>query len=422
MARRDDIARTRLYGRRATYGQLASEAVRLRAGNPELGLEPMPLQKIATRLGFKQPKSVADLLQWATEWNIVADASRASGLAKDTATFSYSPEVAEFSKHPLIAKWIEGMRLRSHGGVPLKTVDTLLRNFMVICNTTRTDPAQWATGSREEILENGRKLMGAFMDAYKEGRAAINYKKNWTVEKADLAAVAHSYAKGPRNFLYTLGYAYPRGEASLMSASVTPFHGNFADVAITEADYLEAKHFIKNNWGLDSDIFRWFGAGMEGLARARGLHGMTVEKEVFTTKDGRRIYIMKAFESKTEHWKKGIWKKWIISQDIQEAIDAVEGGYIITERRFKQACKDVYPKLKETYRHLGLAHKNLANPRTPIAATLCATQVTPCATAAPSDGCASLIGTWLLWRQWAGKSRTSSLRATGSSLRKCNTR
>ena len=221
------IARTRLYGRRATYKQLAAEAIRLRAGNPDAGVAPLSLKVIAIRLGFKQPKSISDLLGWSKNWGMAADPRRASGIAKDMTTFTYSPDLAEFIKHPLIAKWLEGMRQRSHGGVALKTVDTLLRNFMIVCNTTKTDPAQWATGSREEILENGRRLMAAFMDAYKEGRAALTYKKNWTVEKADLPAIAHHYAKGPRNFLYTLGYSYPRGEASAMSASVTPFPWQF---------------------------------------------------------------------------------------------------------------------------------------------------------------------------------------------------
>ena len=360
-----DVARTRLYGRRATYKQLVAEAVRLRHGNPDAGVPPMPLRTIATRLGFKQPKSVGDLLRLGQEWGIAADPGRPSGLAKDMATFTYSPGVAQFAQHPLVAKWIEGMKQRSHGGVPLKTIDVLLRNFMIICNTTKTDPAQWATGSRDEILENGRKLMAAFMESYREGKAALTYKKNWTVEKADLAAIAHHYAKGPRNFLYTLGYSYPRGEASAMSASVTPFHGNFADVSISEADYTEGRHYIVAKWGLDSDIFRWFSVGIESLSRARALHGMTTERETFETRDGRRIYIMKAFESKTEHWRKGIWKKWIVGKDTQESIDAVKGGYIITDRNYKHATTKIYPKLKEVYRHLGLAEKHLVNPRDP---------------------------------------------------------
>lgn len=360
-----DMARTRLYGRRVTWRALAQEAVRLRAGNPDAGVAGLSLRAVAARLGYRQAKSAADLLALAEAWGIAADASRPSGLARPPAEYRRPADLKEFSKHPLIARWLDGMNQRSHGGVALKTTDALLRAFLVVCNTTRTTPDQWVVGSREDILEFGRKTMAAFREAYKAKEAAINYPKNWSLERADIAAVTHSYAKGPRNFLYTLGYSYPRGEASAMSASVVPFHGNFADVTMDEGQYKEGKEYIKANWGLDSDVFRWFGVGIEGLPRARALHGMTTEREIFKTKDGRTIFIMKAFESKTEHYKRGIWKKWITSADVQEAILAVKGDYIITERRFDHATKTIYPRLKDVYKHLGLASKHLTNPKDP---------------------------------------------------------
>jgi len=358
-----DPARTRLYGRRVTWGALAREAVRLRAGNPDQGVPGLSLRDVAARLGFKQPKSAADLLKLAAGWGIAADASRPSGIARPPAEYRRPADLKEFAAHPLIAKWLEGMGQRSHGGLPLKTMDSLLRSFMVVCNTTRTSPDQWVVGGRDDILEFGRKTMAAFMDHYKAGTAAINYPKNWSLDKADIPAVTHSYARGARNFLYTLGYSYPRGEASAMSASVVQFHGNFADVAMDEGEYAEGKAYIKSNWGQDSDVFRWFGVGIEGLPRARALHGMTTERELYKTKDGRTIYIMKAFESKTEHYRKGVWKKWITSPDVQASIDAVKGGHVITERRYDHATKQIYPKLKEVYKHLGLDKKHLVNPR-----------------------------------------------------------
>lgn len=358
-------ARTRLYGRRVTWGALAREAVRLRAGNPDAGVPGLSLREVAARLGFKQAKSASDLLARAAEWGIAADPSRASGIARPPAEYTRPADLSDFAKHPLVARWIEGMKQRSHGGLPLKTMDGLLRCFYVVCQTTRTSPDQWVVGGRDDILEFGRKTMASFMEAYKSGQAAINYPKGWSLERADIPAVTHSYARGPRNFLYTLGYSYPRGEASAMSASVVAFHGNFAEVAITEGEYGEGKEYIKTNWGLDSDVFRWFGVGIEGLPRARALHGMTTEREIFKTRDNRTIYIMKAFESKTEHYRKGVWKKWITSADVQEAIDAVKGDYIITERRFDHATKKIYPRLKEVYKHLGLDKKHLANPRDP---------------------------------------------------------
>lgn len=358
-------ARRPLYGRRATWRAVAKEVVRLRAGDANAGILPLSQAQIADRLGYKDKKSIREILGMAKEWGIAAE--EGGRVVRAPTSFSWAPDVAEFARDPLIAKWIEAMGRRGHAGKSIKTANALLRAFMVICNTTRTAPAQWVSGhTSEEVMDFARRTMEAFIADYKAGKAAITYKRNWTVEKADIPAVTHSYAKAVRNFLISLGHSIPRGEKSVLAASVVPFHGLYSEVHITEAQYAEAQNFIKSEWGLDSDTFRWFTFGIEGLPRAKALHGTTTDRERVET-DGGVIYKMKSFESKTEHVGGGMWPKYIHGADTKAAIDAVaeRGNYVIEDRSFARATRVVYANLKTIYRHLGVDKLHLKNPRDP---------------------------------------------------------
>ena len=357
----DSYARHRLYGRRATWRNVAREVVRLRAGDAAAGVRPMSLSEIAQRLGYKDKKSVRDVLQLANDWGI-APAMGGRVIQRQT-EFTWAPDVAEFARDPLIAKWVQAMGRRGGGGKSIKTANALLRSFMAICNTTRTAPAQWVSGQTpEEVMEFARQTMSAFIDLYKEKKAAIKYKRDWSLEKADIPQITHSYSKAVRNFLLSLGHSIPRGEKTVLSASVAPFHGLYAEVLIEEGQYTEAKEYIKTNWGLDSDTFRWFTFGIEGLPRARALHGTTTEIETVATENGI-VYKMTSYETKTET----SWPKYIHGTDTKKSIDMVakRGGYLIEERSYERAKRIVYKNIRDVYRHLGLHTKHLANRNDP---------------------------------------------------------
>lgn len=355
----DAPARRRLNGRRVSFRAMAQEALTLRNGDRVKGRAPLSVKSIADRLGYSQPKSVYDLLDWAEKWGLDEAAKRPE--IPHPAHYSFDIDMADFVADPLVKKWIDEMSTRGHGGRPLKTIKSLVRGFEIICRTTKTRPSQWLAGEdRDAVVEFARQTMAAFIDEYKAGRAALKYPKGWTLEKADIPAITFGYAKSARNFLLTHGYNMPRAERSTLAASVVPFHGLYNEVRLTEDEFSAGKDWLAEKYGVDSDVFRWFTVGIEGLPRAKALHGMTTERETVETKSGP-IWVMSAFESKTDYHNKGRWPKYIHGKRTREAIEAVKGRYVIEERNFRRAKEQVYPALRAVYRELGLEGRNLVN-------------------------------------------------------------
>lgn len=368
----DELCRKRYQGRRLTYRQMAAEAVRLRKGDRAKGIKALPIREIAARLGYSQPKSIYELLRLGEKWGVEA-APGEPAKGAHPGQFVVPVDLAKFASDPAVAKWIEGMSRRGHSGRPLKTMGSLLRSFQAICQTTKSSPAQWLVGERDEMLEHARNQMDAFMVEYAAGRAAIKYAKGWTAEKADLDAVAFGYSKSVRNFLLTHGIHFPRAERSKLAASVIPFHGLFAEVRLTREEEATIRDAIKDKEGLDSDLFRWFAVGVEGLPRARALHGMRCEHEIVELPNAAQptIWKLEARETKTEHFNQGRWPKYIYGDDTQASIQAVidrGGDYVIEEREFSRARTKIYPRLRELFTLVGLHKKHWAKPDQPDSA------------------------------------------------------
>ena len=246
------------------------------------------------------------------------------------------------------------MKTRAKGGRPFEGADKLLKVFHRICLTLKIDPHQFIAGAnRDEILEQGIRYMNNFMELYMQKKAKISYNKKWSADRVDKVVTAYSYSKSVRDFMSTMGYPYPDGTGGVMSQSVSSFHGKYADVRLSLEEYRRGKEFIKEKWGIDSDVFRWFSVGIEGLPRKNAIHTMKNHYEEFTQNDNL-YYDMSVTETKTIQHKKGKWKKIIFDADTQEGIRISQkyGDYLIQERRIGIIETQLYPQLKEVYLHL----------------------------------------------------------------------
>ena len=343
-----EFPRKLLFGRKATYAEFAKYV----ASQQKIG---KTQKEIAKKLGFKTRKSINQIIEVGKTLGYYDLAEKVRTDVNQAAKFYESEEA--FNNHPLIEKWVDNMRHRSRGGTPMKTWASLVLKFHTICNAVRTDPAQWVTGNREEVLETGRTLMKAFMVEYEKGNVTTG--KN----KLTGQTVAYSYAKAARDFMRTHGFAYPDGEGGVMSQSTNTFHGNYADVRLTPEQYQAGKDYIKDWKGLDSDLFRWFTIGIEAMPRAKALLNMKSNYQIVENKKGETFYAMEVFESKTEHYKKGKWPKYIYSADTQESISIIKKrSDFVIEHRTDAATRQIYDDLKEVYRHLRVDKIHLGNP------------------------------------------------------------
>jgi hypothetical protein len=88
----------------------------------------------------------------------------------------------------------------------------------------------------------------------------------------------------------------------------------------------DADNLIKDECGLDSDVYRWLWVWIEPCARYRALYNMSLDYTTsFFAKSGSITYIMIAKESKTEHIRGGKWFKYITRTDTQKSLDLLKG-------------------------------------------------------------------------------------------------
>lgn len=348
----DQLARKTLDGKPATNRQLSKRVAELMKGDPMNGIRPLSQNEVVSILGYKDKKSVRQLRKLA-EFLGYFD-GRQDPTEEQRREWKLPKELEEFKKHPDVAKWLQQMKSRAKGGRPFEGYNQHLKSFHKVCLTLKLDPHQFIAGAnRDEILAQGIRYMDSFWDLYIQKKSAVRYSKNWNPNSVDKTIILYNYSKSVRDFMGTLGYPYPDGTGGSMSQSVASFHGKYADVRMTLEEYRKAKEFIKEKWGLDSDVFRWFAVGIEALPRKKAVHNMKNHFEEFTKK-GRLFFEMTAIETKTIQYKKGKWKKMIFDADTQESIrlSKKHGDYIIAERSLVNAIKNIYPKLKEVYTFL----------------------------------------------------------------------
>lgn len=356
--------RKKLRGRIVTVEQMAREALRLKRGNAARNVAPMSLRQIAERLGYRDKASVRQLLILADAEGYGQDAPPPMTPERVQAARQYGGDLSAFKSDPLIVAWEADLNTRGRGGEPLASGPRLVAAFRAVTTTLHMAPAQWLAGqSNDEITANAKSALEAFVGIYMGGKALVKYPR--PPEHTSRRNVAYNYAKSIRSFLRAHGYSFPLGDRSVMSQAIDHIRGKYADIRMTPEQYAEGQDFLAARCGIDSDAFRWFTVGFESMARSRSLHAAEANWDVHTRDDGREIYIMKMYETKTKHINRGEFVKYIWGRRTQEALRHVAGGHVIAERNFDAAKKDVYRHLRATYLHLGLEGIGLENPKLP---------------------------------------------------------
>lgn len=341
------VSKTRLLGKRATNREVAAAILKLHAGD---GIAPPKTKtEIAAALNISRP-TVDKYLTLARELDIGKPAVRAGGAAL--------PDDA-FTANPYVAKWVDHMKTRSRSGKAFGGMARHVRMFKILCDTLNVSPETWIAGAtHDEVLEQGRQLMRNFTGLYMEKKAALTYPPKWRADRVNPVEVSYRYAKVARDFIkITTGYQYPTGESGVMSASGAMTHGNYADVRIPADVHAKIKADLMKEHGLDSDAFRFYMFGMEAFPRLKALFGARAVWREITLSSGRLVFEMEVYESKADHYKKGIWKKHIFDRELQDSIRQVAkrgGEYIIEDRNFWTATDRLRGILKGYYRKYGL--------------------------------------------------------------------
>ena len=332
------ISRVRVMGKKATNAQVA-KYIKSALANPNL-----TKSKLATTLGTSRP-TIDKYLALAETLRIETAPS------KTTKTTKLEETQPEFLRNPHIQTWREFMRRKTHF-----TGETqYLTTFYQICRTLKCPPQYFILGDTPaEVLEHGRKLTAAFMQEYNDGTAQVIYHKKINGKPtSNPQQAAYRFSKAARDFMKSHGYQYPDGEGGVMSQSIAKFHGKYADLRIKEDTHQQIKAELADQYGPHSDEWLVYVLGVESMGRQEAILSATTQYEEVEY-DGKKILITKMYESKTKHYKNGIWIKHLFDTELHAEIKKRAAKstkmFTVTRRRMRE----ISTALKAKYREHGL--------------------------------------------------------------------
>jgi hypothetical protein len=342
--------RLRLYGRRTTEEEIVKEISRLLLGDDARKQEPLSVSDAASALGYCRTSAYKYVKKAVEKYHLLEyDNNGRIVLPKNPKLkFQRFYKRHKITNDSLVAEWKQDLLTRK-GGEPLVTWNIRIRALESVCNSCMVTPRELLVSQKqtEKILKN-------YAQMYIEGNVDIDARG--VKRSQNIKNVIYQKAQAIRDFCGYYGMTWKRGTGGVMSQKV-PNHGKYADIRLTDVELEQADRFIKEKWGLDSDIYRWFWVGIESCSRFEALYNMSLDYTKHISKTGRTTYIMIAFESKTRHIKNGKWIKYITRADTQKSLDLLKsrnGTRIYDTNTYRHTFRiKITHALIEIYRHIG---------------------------------------------------------------------
>ena len=195
--------------------------------------------------------------------------------------------------------------------------------------------------------------------------------QNGTVERSKMGrrplgmnSTIYVRVQGVRDFCALYDITWRKGVRGIMSQKVSN-HGKYPDIRFTAEEFEAADKFIKERWGLDSDVYRWFWIGVESCARFNALYHMKNDWTKIKRKSGGVVFLMSVIETKTEDIRGGKWTKYITRPDTQKSLELLKERNCdrifeskLAETPFKRG---ITQNISEIYAHLGKTEPYFSN-------------------------------------------------------------
>lgn len=279
----------------------------------------------------------------------------------------------EFSKlYPIISvecvlNWKKDMEKRK-GGLGLSNIHQRINQLQTFCNEMKVHP---------ETLIQSRDTCDMFMSKWQDwvkSGLSPHQPKNQIDGKPDYRGIIKSMVAPIREFLTFNQIPFRKPETGIWQNQVID-HGKHAYIKLDDNKLTLADIYLQEKYGLDSDEYRLVWTGIESGARITALVTARLEWEE-VTKNGKTVYVMKMYESKTRHIKGGLQRKYIMRPQTQEALRAAKEkkmSHLHSIKMWKvddylrQVMKDLFSHLGETdpyfYEHAGHSLRHIATQR-----------------------------------------------------------
>lgn len=330
-------------------------------GDKAKGIEPLTITEIATTMGFKSRKSVyayrdlavkLGLLEVDEDGNVIRQKKTVLGQFK---LFKVNHELLD---DPLIADWWK-KQCSKNGTHGTKIQFTMLRNLEAFFNTLHITPNQLVIQKLNSVVENFRD---DYMIHYKN---ESDWRKNPEAKHGDPASKKYQMNQALNSFCNLNGIVWARGSKEM--ERVVTGHGKYSKVRFTKEDFRNADKYLIDNFGIDSDEYRWFWIGVETCSRASALRVMKLDYTETKNEDGTTKSLhLDTFESKQEHTKKGgEVEKFVRRPNTIESIKRLRArgchGILENTKGLTETKLALYltQTMKNLYIHLGKDMKSL---------------------------------------------------------------
>ena len=297
---------------KSTKRDFINEIIRLRLGDTRRHQPPLNNSETATKLGVGRDFVIEMIKLGASHGLCQLEESGRLQIPSSTADQAAFVRLQQdsFATHPLIAEWIQYMR-NQNNGEGLAYWQNNVSALRIICNTLKIKPDNLIVDK-----ETTRKLWLNFVDALKDRRHDVESSSG---KIANVASQQKRYKDAIRRFCARYGITWARGEDEVMGNKVVG-HGKYAHIRLTKDEFDLADKYLKQNYGVDSDLFRIFWVGVESCARDKALFSMELTWDIINDDDGSEIFVMRAFESKTKKHNGGWWDKFVTRKETQDSL------------------------------------------------------------------------------------------------------
>jgi len=337
----------------------AKQVSQMLLGDPNNGIEPMGVTQIQRAMDFKKNDSVYFYKKIAIENGLLSlDENGNAILPKKSVAEKWRiySKNHKLATDELMIKYLDKEASKNGGkGVGKTRVNfNILERFF---NTVRITPRQLVQDKSNEIVEYWRDQ---FLKAFKNNTDWQKRKRS----HGDIQILTLTLNYALASFCSGYGITWTRGDPKMSRKIVG--HAKYADIRFTNEELPIVDKWLIDNYGLDSNLYRWVWVGIETCGRSghtgenSGLYGLKLQWDNLNsvTKKGenRVTFVMKMFESKTKNIRDGIWTKWIKRSKTQESLLAIKkrGSNRIYETELNRIkfLDEMNSQLKELYTYL----------------------------------------------------------------------
>jgi len=338
----------------------AKEVATRLIGDLDHGVEPQNITEIQKAMNYRKNTMIYKYKELAIEKGFLSlDDQGDPILPKKTESEKWRlySKKHELALNPLMVRYLKKQAGKEGGEGVGKTrvnFNVLVRFF----NTLRITPEELVADHSESKVEAWRD---EYIARYIAGTDYNPSNRKRGTSKGQTLLINYALA----SFCAGHGLTWIRGD-EVMNRRVVG-HAKYAGIRLSKAELLRSDNYLKEKYGIDSNIYRWFWGGIETSGRdgaskeGSGLYGMKLqwdELESVTKKGEKRTtFFMQMYESKTKKIRDGIWDKWVKRPDTQESFRALKkrGGTRIwesdlTKSKFIDQMND---QLKDLYKFLG---------------------------------------------------------------------